>query len=200
MFIVYFLILFLPVTIFLPTFLKFKGNQSKVVIKKSKCVIVSNHMSIFDPVVLQMRLKKKIFFLAKIEAFKNKLFSCILKRLGAIPVDRKNPSISSIKNSIKVLKDNKPLCIFVQGTRSKSALIKEGEVKEGAGMFALKEDAPIIPIAFTKKVGFFRFSKIVIGEPIYLDKNKVGDKEYLLEVSNLIRVKINELIINDKKD
>ena len=191
MFIVYFLILFLPVTIFLPTFLKFKGNQSKVVIKKSKCVIVSNHMSIFDPVVLQMRLKKKIFFLAKIEAFKNKLFSCILKRLGAIPVDRKNPSISSIKNSIKVLKDNKPLCIFVQGTRSKSALIKEGEVKEGA---------PIIPIAFTKKVGFFRFSKIVIGEPIYLDKNKVGDKEYLLEVSNLIRVKINELIINDKKD
>ena len=52
-------------------------------------IIASNHISNSDPVLLGLSQKKRrLFFMAKIELFKNKFFGALIRALGAFPVER----------------------------------------------------------------------------------------------------------------
>ena len=81
-------------------------------VKKGRSLVVCNHLGKSDVLVIGALYKDKTYFLSKKEWFNNKAFGWLLDKLGAIPVDRDNPSISSIKKSITVLKSNKRLAIF----------------------------------------------------------------------------------------
>ena len=63
-------------------------------------------------------VNKKINFMAKKEWFKGKFKNWLFRSLGAIPVDREKPDFASIKACLKVLKDDKPLVVFPEGTRN----------------------------------------------------------------------------------
>lgn len=50
-------------------------------------IIASNHISNSDPVLLGLSQKKRrLFFMAKIELFKNKFFGALIRALGAFPL------------------------------------------------------------------------------------------------------------------
>ena len=91
-----------------------------------------------------------------------------LRHMGGIPVDRSNVGLSTIKESLKILNDDKRLVIFPEGTRKKISLEEGDALKNGAAMFALKSGSKIVPMYFVKKPALFRFNKLVIGEPIDL--------------------------------
>ncbi|MBR1987618.1 MAG: 1-acyl-sn-glycerol-3-phosphate acyltransferase, partial [Clostridia bacterium] len=58
-------IIFLPCTILFPVIIKGKKNLKKL--KKQNYIISCNHMSNLDPVMVDVRLKKKHYILAKKE-------------------------------------------------------------------------------------------------------------------------------------
>ena len=94
---------------------------------------------------------RKQYCVAKKELFKNKLIKIFLKGMNAIPIDRQKVEISTVKKCLSVLKNNKILTIFPEGTRNKT---KEplGDIKSGASIFATKSNSPIVPIWIKKKV------------------------------------------------
>ena len=57
--------------------------------EKGGFIIASNHLSYSDPVLLGLSQKKRrLFFMAKAELFKNKFFGALIRALGAFPVER----------------------------------------------------------------------------------------------------------------
>ncbi len=121
-------------------------------------VVIANHMSMHDPVLLISFFKGKINFMAKEELFRNKLVGSVLKAFGAFPVNRGGNDLKAIKHALKLLKDNKILGIFPQGTRMTSA--EAEQAKGGAAFMAIKSKVPIVPIAIKGK--FKIGSKIII--------------------------------------
>ena len=87
-------------------------------IKKGKCIVTCNHLGKADVLVVGALYPDRTVFLSKIEWYNNKFFGWLLKQLGSIPLDRDKPSISTIKEALKVLKDNKRLGIFPEGRRN----------------------------------------------------------------------------------
>lgn len=182
-------IVWLPISILLPTHIK---NRKKFI--KGKAIVVANHQSNFDPIVMANFFWRRMIYLAKKELMQNKFTKWFFaKKLGAIPVDRQSVDISTIKESLKVLKNEKTLVIFPEGGRREDSF--NDDIKNGTAMFALKTGAPIVPMFFVKKPKFFRFNKLVVGDPIYLDENLVGkaSKENIELVSKMIEAKMLEM-------
>lgn len=136
-------------------------------IPEGKCVIVCNHYGLLDFYPF-MRLKdRKTYFLAKEEAFKKKCNARFLRNYGAIPVNRENLSLTTVKECIKVLKDDKKLVVFPEGTRN-----KHGEelqpIKGGAMIFATRTSSPVVPAMYAHKLRLFHRNRIIVGKPINL--------------------------------
>ncbi|WP_368734474.1 lysophospholipid acyltransferase family protein, partial [Bifidobacterium pseudocatenulatum] len=61
-------------------------------------MIVAPHRTWLDPVLLALAVyPKKFTFMAKEELFKGRFAYWFLRKLGAFPVNRKNPGPSAIK-------------------------------------------------------------------------------------------------------
>lgn len=190
-------IIFLPFTIIFP--IKKIGKNKLKKYKGQNFIIACNHMSNLDPIMLDITFGRKFKFLAKKELFKNKLIGACMRSFGGIPVDRQNPSPSTIKQVFSIIDNKKHICIFPQGTRKKQPIIQEGEIKDGVAMFAVRTGTPVLPMMFNKKIKAFHRTKLYIGEPIFPDVNRKKDKDYILEFSKIIESKMNELLEGENK-
>lgn len=112
------------------------------------------------------------------------------------PVNRKQNDIKAVKTTLRLLNENKALCIFPEGTRLETEEVNE--VKNGVALFALKTKSPIVPSIFVKKPRLFRFNTYIIGEPFTLSempefKDKPINKESLNLASAIISYRMNIL-------
>jgi len=154
-------------------------------------VLAANHASLWDPVMVGIALPRKVHYMAKEELFRIPLFGQVLHPLGAFPVKRGKSDRAALKTGVNVLKEGKVLGLFPEGSRTKDGTLME--FQPGAGLLALKGNAPIVPVALkgTFKMGL-RFKRkvfIVVGDPIYLDdfkeSTRISSKELAQAMSEL---------------
>lgn len=156
-----FAIAFLPLTIFLPINVKGKKNLPK----KQGFVLTCNHYSNFDAPMIDLKLGRKIRFLAKKELFKNKLLGFFIRQFGGYPIDRGATDVKAFKFALQTLKDKHILGIFPEGTRNKEGSEEMQELKSGAVVFASKAGVPIVPMVLVKPIKFMRRTTLIVGEP-----------------------------------
>ncbi len=163
LFVILFILFYLPTRIIYPTKVIGKKNLPK----KCGYVLTCNHTSNYDPILIDIVLVKKIRFLAKKELFKNKLSSWFFKRMGAYPVDREKPNVASFKFALNSLKKKKILGIFPEGTRNKNFEEKQlQDLKSGAITFASKGETFIVPMILYNRLRAFHKNYLIIGEPL----------------------------------
>jgi len=192
-----FSIIFIPMIIFFP--IKKIGKKNLKELKGKNYIVSCNHMSNFDPVMLDIRMCKKFRYLAKKELFQSKFGNFFMRAYGGVPVDRKKVDPTSIKEVLRLIQKGKKVAIFPQGTRKPEPQIEDGSAKEGVAMFSVRTGTPVVPMMFSRKIKAFKRVKLYIGKPIYPDETRKKDKEYLAEYSNLIVAKMNELLEGDNK-
>lgn len=181
--------------IFCPTIII--GKKYLKGIKKKATIFTCNHQSNFDAVILKCRINTKFKIMAKDSLFRTKFKNWFFRSVvGAYPVNRGENDVTSIKTTLKLLKSNKSLLIFPEGTRNKDG--KMSEFKTGVVMFAIKTDAYVVPSAFQKEPKLFRRNKLLIGKPFKfseLEEFKEGkiDKESLEKATEVLFEKIKYL-------
>lgn len=185
--ILYFLA-FLPVKIFYP----YKIYGRKNIKKEQNYIIACNHLSYFDPMLLDYVFKSRNRYLAKKELFKKKSAKFWLGKIfGGIAIDReKGLTPSQIREVGSSLAKGQNMGIFVDGTRKDFS--ENDGIKGGACYFAIKTKTPLIPCFICGKQKFLRKNKILVGEPFELSAfydNKI-DKETLLLAENVLKEKI----------
>ena len=167
---------------------KIIGEENLITDKRA--LIISNHYSGMDTTVLVGRIfKKELNVITKVEAFESKIGNAFLKHIGCIPIVRGEPDMTAHKKILSVLKNDKQLMMFPEGTRNKELSKKLLPFKTGAAVYAIKTKSPIIPMIFYRKTGVFKKTYLVIGEPISLEK-------YYDKNANDIKDEATELIYN----
>lgn len=159
--------------------------------KNEGVLLCSNHISNLDPPLVGVTSPRPIHFMAKAELFEIPVLKKILPKIQAFPVKRGMSDKQALRNGLSLLKDKKVLGLFPEGTRSKTGEIGKGLA--GAGFFALKTDAKVVPCAIIGPYKPFKTLKVVYGEPIHMDElreNKASAKE----ATDLIMNTIQELV------
>lgn len=160
--------------------------------KEGAYIACANHLSAIDPIFVGISLPQRMYFMAKVELFRNKLLAALMRGLGAYPIKRGEPDIKSIKTSLKLLGDGKVLGLFPEGTRFKAG---EDAAEPGIAMLAVRAKVPVLPVAIISSYKFFRRTRIIIGKPVeltdYYDK-KLRNEDYLKISKDIMNI-INEL-------
>lgn len=162
-------------------------------------ILCANHKSMLDPIFIAIAFPSQINFMGKKELFENKFLAGFLNGLGAFPVDREGRDLSSLKNSIKLLKEEKTLGIFPEGTRTQN--IARENMKDGVAYIALKAKKDILPVEIVSTFKPFRKTYIYINEVINVDKYlNMKSKEAMAKMTDQVYLDIYKRQLEEKKE
>jgi len=117
-------------------------------------IIMMNHSSFLDVFIFPLIPRGIYSGITAVENFKIPVFSVLIKRIKAIPIERNNhfAAIESIKKAEEVLKKGIHIGILPEGTRTVDGNI--GEMKKGGFHMAINTGTSIIPVGVS---GAFNF-------------------------------------------
>ena len=142
---------------------------------KGGALIISNHITVFDPMYLMLtiisRRHHSIIAEELIESkFKRWLFTkCFL----CLPINRNKATFGQIKDIITNLKNGNMVTMFPEGKINESP---EGiqSFKSGMVMMASRGNVPIIPVYIKRRKHFYSRLRVAFGSPIDVNAFKSG--------------------------
>ena len=108
-------------------------------------LMVTNHQSLLDPMLLGVRVQRPMSYMAKSELFGHKTFAWLIRSLGAFPVRQGTGDVGAIKETVNRLKEGRMLNIFPEGGRTESGEI--GPMQPGVALVVRRAGVPIVPVA-----------------------------------------------------
>ena len=142
-------------------------------------VICCNHISLVDPAFILCSVPKHIHFMAKAEMFKSKIGNWFFNTvMGAFPVDRGKGDVSALDVATDLVKNQKLLGIFPEGTRSKDGT--QGQFKSGVAYIVQHTGADVLPVCVCTKSGrvklfrrtIVRFGPVITREELGYTENE----------------------------
>jgi len=181
----------------LKLFFKFNVEGLENLPQKTNFIVVANHNSYLDPVVLGAALPCRVYWITTYVLFKFSWLRWFFKKVGALPTG------NASDRTLCLLEKNKNIGIFPEG-----AISRDGQLKEfhrGAAVLALKTGRPIVPCAILGTFTALPFGsffpkfgpiKVKVGKPKFFLKEftDIVDDLYLDGGIFEIRNKVKEMI------
>jgi len=108
-------------------------------------IVITNHKSNVDPVVVGMLFDRPLRYMAKKELFANGALRRLIVSLGAFPIDRGAGDREALKTSLGILEGGEVLLMFPEGHRQRDDAVHD--FLPGVGMLALRSGAAVVPLA-----------------------------------------------------
>jgi len=156
--------------------------------KSGPVLVCTNHISNFDPPVVGITQKRPVSFMAKGELFEKPILGPLLVKVRAFPVKRGLSDRNALRTALNILKDGNVLGLFPEGTRSKTGEV--GKALAGAGFFALRSEAVVVPCAIVGPYKPFRSVRVIYGKPMDMTpfrENKASAQETADAIMNEVR-------------
>jgi 1-acyl-sn-glycerol-3-phosphate acyltransferase len=112
--------------------------------KKGPVLVISNHQSMVDPVVMGMASRRYLSYLARSSLFNNRFFGAIIRTYGAVPIDR-DFGKEGLQKVLELLEAGKAVLIFPEGERTHNGELQP--FKAGISLLIKRVKAPIVPLA-----------------------------------------------------
>lgn len=146
-------------------------------------LLVANHASNLDPLMIGLPLPRPVCFLAKASLFRVPLLGPFLRATHTIPVDRAAASAGSIRAIAEKVDAGYLAAVFPEGTRTRDGSV--GEFKPGFLSIVKKIRRPVIPVGIAgtfevwpadRKIPRPGRVRVVFGEPLEADELLGGDR------------------------
>lgn len=144
--------------------------------RDGRFVIVANHASYLDGVVLVATLPGRFTFVAKRKFLRKPIPRLFLQRIGAVFVERfdQRKGVSDARRAVDVLRAGSPLMVFAEGTFTRVPGLRK--FRMGAFIAAAEVGVPVVPVAIngTRSIlrGLSRFPhrgpiRVSVGKPLW---------------------------------
>lgn len=178
--------------------LRFRARGLEKIPASGGGLILGNHSSFLDPLLIGLPLTRPVSFLARDSLFRVPVIGWILRNTYVKPINRENASTATIRETVKRLEEGFLCGMFPEGTRSDTGEV--GEFKPGFVALARRMELPIYPVGIAgTHLAMGRNSlfmkpyrvRVVFGEPILpeqIAELKVRGREQ--ELVNLVRDRV----------
>jgi 1-acyl-sn-glycerol-3-phosphate acyltransferase len=112
--------------------------------KSGGALVVSNHQSHLDPILVGLACDRRLNYVARDTLFRFAPFAWLMMTFDAIPIDREGTGLGGLKESLRRLKDGEMLLIFPEGTRTRDGEV--GLLKPGFLALARRAKVPLLPV------------------------------------------------------
>jgi 1-acyl-sn-glycerol-3-phosphate acyltransferase len=122
--------------------LRSEGRQR--VPRSGPALLIANHQSYLDPVLLGLCSRRHLCFLARKTLFKNPVFAWLIRTLGAVPIDQEGVGKEGIRTILEQLRAGKAVVVFPEGTRTPDGAMHP--LRPGIHLLIKRTEAPIVPV------------------------------------------------------
>jgi 1-acyl-sn-glycerol-3-phosphate acyltransferase len=151
--------------------------------RRGGALLLANHQSYLDPVLVAVQLRRPVSFMAKSELFEqSKFFTWLIRSLHAFPVKRRTADVGAMKEALARLSEGNILNMYPEGTRTETGEI--GPILPGIALVVKRADVPVIPVVIDGS--YYAWGKgskkpqahpirIMYGKPLELDGLKANE-------------------------
>jgi 1-acyl-sn-glycerol-3-phosphate acyltransferase len=110
-------------------------------------LLISNHLTNFDVLVVGMSFKRELHFMAKTELYQVPIMGWLIPRMNGFPVRRGEADRAALRQAEELLNNGRVVAIFPEGHRSRDGGVQES--RGGVALLARRTHKPILPVAVT---------------------------------------------------
>jgi len=167
-------------------FFQFRILHRERMIQSGPVILAMNHQSFLDPPLAGTACDRGIYFLARRSLLDSPVFGWLLPKLNVIPVNQEGIDRNALKVLIRIIREGNCALVFPEGSRTPDGSLQPAQA--GVGLVIAKTLAPVVPLrifgAFDAwpiggRIRLFRQITVVVGEPIYFNKNDLNAREDL---------------------
>jgi 1-acyl-sn-glycerol-3-phosphate acyltransferase len=114
---------------------------------RGPAIVVANHPSDVDPILLGVTFPRTLHFLADVVQFRRGFVGPIIKRLAAIPIHKGRPDRAALEQALAVLAAGGVVCLFAEGDLYRGAA--PAPFRAGVGLLAVRSGAPVVPVGIS---------------------------------------------------
>jgi 1-acyl-sn-glycerol-3-phosphate acyltransferase len=130
--------------------------------KTGGVLLLPNHQSFLDPVLIAIQLPRPISYMAKSELFEgNRFLAWVIRSLYAFPIKKQSADFGAIRQAIAKLHEGHILNMYPEGTRTKDGEI--GPILPGVALVVRKAGVPIVPVYIDGSYGAWPKGKKMFG-------------------------------------
>ena len=112
--------------------------------RRGPALLIANHESFIDPIVVGVAIGRHVSFLARKTLFKSAFKRLILESLNAVPIDQEGVGKEGIRNIIKQLQSGHAVLVFPEGERSWDGDLHA--LRPGIALLLERAAVPIVPV------------------------------------------------------
>ena len=161
-------------------------------------LVLANHQSFLDPLLVGLPLHRPISFLARDSLFRIPVVGWILRNTYVMPINREAASTASLREMIRRMQHGYLVGIFPEGTRTETGEV--GELKPGFVAVVRRAKLPVYPVgvsggfqALGRKSWFLKPTRVrvVVGEPITVEQlEKLAGRDQDQALIDFVRSRI----------
>jgi 1-acyl-sn-glycerol-3-phosphate acyltransferase len=125
-------------------FFGFRAIGRENVPLEGRLLLAANHVSALDPPVVGSAAPRPLHFMAKAELFRVPFLGWLISHLNAHPVERDGADAAALRHALLLLREEKALLVFPEGTRGTEGQLQPG--RPGTGMLVALSEAPVVPV------------------------------------------------------
>lgn len=173
--------------------LRYRADGVKHIPEEGGGLVVVNHQSFLDPLLVGLPLQRPVSYLARDSLFRVPIIGWILRNTYVLPINREAASSTSIKAAVESMRHGFLVGIFPEGTRTRDGRI--AEFKPGFVALIRRAQRPVYPVglagagqAMPRNAWFPRLRpvRVVFGTPITEDElapyTARGNEEALIQL------------------
>ena len=198
-------LVYVLVKVLMPLVARLEVNGLENVPRQGPVVVVANHQSGWDILILGIVLRRQVHFMGKQELWHIPIAKHVFTWLGSFPVRRGAVDRRALRQATQVLQEGRVLGIFPEGTRHQEGM---GDAKRGAALLALRASAPLLPVGLVNTPSIrltWRFwqrprVQVNIGQVfVPSEVEAVSRKERLDLVTDMIAQRIAALLPQERR-
>lgn len=143
-----------------------RSEGSRFIPRRGPALLVANHQSLFDPLLVGLASPRHLCYLARKTLFRNSFMAWFIRGLNAVPIDQEGIGKEGIKAILQLLHGGRAVLVFPEGHRTYDGNMQP--LFPGVQLLVKKTAAPVIPIGIAGAYEAWpRWRKYPVPAPLF---------------------------------
>ncbi len=130
-------------------------------------LVISNHQSFLDPVLVGLAVRRRLCFLARETLFNHALLSSLMTSLNAVPIDQEGFARQGLRVILDQLKAAQAVLVFPEGERTHDGVLQP--LRPGIHLLMKRSRAPVVPVGIAGAYeAWSRWRRVPMPAPLLL--------------------------------
>src|SRR5262245_36708030 len=121
-----------------------RAHGSRHVPLRGPALLVANHQSFLDPILVGLASRRRLYYLARKTLFRNPVFGWLIRAFNAVPIDQEGVGKEGLKAILGLLGAGRAVVVFPEGSRTRDGQMDE--LKPGVQLLLKRATTPVLPV------------------------------------------------------